>query len=426
MLIFDTKKLPVKIALFACIAAALVFAWFAVRWQIGSMLGELTPPGQPNGAEIAQLAINLAPRDARPRWLAAMEMRNTFSVDSMDRSVPMFEEVVRRSPYQYRWWMELGRAYEQADNSDRAEAAFRRAVDLAPDYTLPHWQFGNFLLRQNRTDEAFAELRRATESSQAYREQVFSLAWDYFDKDPSRVEALAADTPDVRAGLAFFYAGRNSPGDSLRMWNTLPPEEKAKHPKVSNTISRVLHDKRFYREALEFSRQTGVDTDAQPETIANGGFEESLGGNEGAMFDWKVFRGDGKLDINSDSTVRHSGNRSAKFNFRGYVKPTLLNLGQLVVVEPGQNYRLTFWVRTENLRSGGMPLLHVVNANDDKVLAESPAFPTGTNDWQQFDVDFTAPENCQGIAIRTARQLCGGECPIVGIFWYDDFVIRES
>ena len=44
-----------------------------------------------------------------------------------------------------------------------AEKAYRRAVEIAPDYTYPHWQIGNFYLRRNQSDEAFAELKKAAE-----------------------------------------------------------------------------------------------------------------------------------------------------------------------------------------------------------------------------------------------------------------------
>jgi tetratricopeptide (TPR) repeat protein len=131
-----------------------------------------------------------------------------FSPQSLEASVAMFEEVVRLAPNDFRYWIELGRAYEQAEEPEKAERALARAVQLAPNYTFPHWQFGNFYLRQNRSEEAFAELRKTTERSIVYREQVFSLAWDYFDKDPQKVEELAIDTPDVRSTLALFYAAR--------------------------------------------------------------------------------------------------------------------------------------------------------------------------------------------------------------------------
>ena len=92
-----------------------------------------------------------------------------------------------------------------------------------------------------------------------------------------------------------------------------------------------------------------------------------------------------------------------------------------VVVEPGKNYKLKFWLRTENLKSSGVPQIEIINGNDDKIIAVTRPFSLGTNDWQEIAVDFTAPENCEGISIRTTRTYCGENCPIAGLMWYDDF-----
>ena len=170
-----------------------------------------------------------------------------------------------------------------------------------------------------------------------YRDQVFSLAWDYFDKDPAKVEQLAADTPDVKASLALFYAVRNSPGDALRVWNTLSPEDKA-HLVIAKTIARRLLRQALLCESLEFARQAGLDSDAAAETITNPGFETYVGSDE-SLFSWKVNRNDGKLDIATDSAVKHGGTRSIRFVFRGYAKPTLSNLTQFVAAKPSQRYR---------------------------------------------------------------------------------------
>lgn len=406
------------------VLAALAAAWYAVSWQIGNMLADLTPPSQENSKEIAGLAVNLAPSDPAARWLAATKEKENFSSESIDKAALMFGDVVRRSPNDYRWWIELGRAYEQAEKPEIAEAALRRAVKLAPAYAFPRWQFGNFYLRQNRTAEAFAELKKATEGSLPFREQVFTLAWDYFDKDPAKLEQLVADTPDVKASLAYFYAVRNSPADALRVWNTLSTEDKAANPVTARTIAQGFFDKGYFRESLEFARQSGLDPQARIEAITNGGFETSVG-SDGSLFAWKLSRNEGKLDIATDSAVKHGGGRSIRFSFRGYAKPELSNLSQFVAVRSSQKYKITFWVRTENLRSGGGPLLEVVSANDGTLLASSRAFEGTSNDWQQMTLDITTPENCSGIVIRTGRSPCS-ECPIFGTFWYDDFSITTG
>lgn len=423
--IINSRNTKGRLVLIAVILTALVFAWFAVRWQIGSMLGELTSPTQANAMEIAQAAVSLAPRDPRPRSLVASKMKENFDAANIDGSVRMLEEAIRLSPYDFRWWIELGRAYEQAEKPEQAERALLRAVDLAPAYTFPHWQIGNFYLRQDRTDEAFSQLTKTTEKSLVYREQVFSLAWDYFDKDPAKVEQLAANTPDVRASLALFYAQRGAAKDSLRVWNSLPAEEKAKHPQVITIITQNLYAKRFYRQALEFSKQSGIDVDAAAETIGNGGFEKFLGDPESTLFGWRINRSDSKLDILPDSAVKTEGLKSLKLNFKTYAKPELYNVVQLVAVEPSARYSVSFMLRTENLRTGGEPLIEIVDANGDAVIVATPRFPLGTNDWQKITVEFVVPATCEGITIRTSRVPCGDLCPISGTIWYDDFKIAR-
>lgn len=401
----------------------MVFAWFAVRWQIGSMLGELTPPAQANAMDIARAAVSMAPSDPRSMWLVAAKLKENFDPENIEGSVRVLEDVVRLSPNDYRWWIELGRAYEQAEKPEDAERALQRAVDLAPAYTFPHWQIGNFYLRQDRSDEAFAQLTKTTEKSIVYREQVFSLAWDYFEKNPAKVEQLAANTPDVRASLAMFYAQRGAPADSLRVWNSLPADEKAKHPQILKIITQSLYAKRFYKQTLEFSKQSGIDPEASFETIGNGGFEKFIGDSESTLFGWRINRSDSKLDILPDSAVKTEGTKSLKLSFKTYAKQELYNVFQLVAVEPLARYSISFMLRTENLRSGGEPLLEIVDANNDVVIATTPRFPLGSNDWQKITVDFVVPEKSDGITVRTSRVQCGENCPISGTIWYDDFKI---
>ncbi len=402
-----------------------LLVWFGIRWQIANMLGELTQPSQENALGVAEAAIALSPRDPLPRWLLATKQKEDFSPESIEASVTSFEETVRRSPYDYRWWIELGRAYEQAERAEEAERAFRRAVELAPAYTYPQWQIGNFYLRRDRIDEAFTHLSRTTEKSIVYREQVFALAWDYFDGDPARVEQLAANTPGVRVTLAHFYAQRGAADDALRVWNSIDESERVRHPQILKNIIQYLYTKRLYRKTLEFARQSGVDLDAEPEKISNPGFEKFIGDAEGSLYGWKINRSDSRLEILTDSSVRTEGQRSLKLNFKAFSKPELYNVTQLVAVEPKARYRLSFMLRVENLRSGGEPLLEVMDSNNDAILARTPRFPLGSQDWQRWSVEFVVPEDCDGITVRTTRENCGEICPIAGIVWYDDFQLER-
>lgn len=70
-----------------------------------------------------------------------------------------------------------------------------------------------------------------------------------------------------------------------------------------------------------------------------------------------------------------------------------------------------------------MPMVEVLDPADNRLVAGSPAVATGTNDWQEFTVDFKAPEDSEGFVVRIARGFCGDACPIVGLLWLDDFTL---
>lgn len=416
VIVVDSTNIKARIALIAAVIVAVVCAFLMIKWQLGNMFATLTPAGDPNSTQVANLALSWSPNDPSTGWLAA----------TTKNDLAMFEQTVRLAPFDYRWRQELGRAFEQDEQPDRAEAEFKRAIELAPNFAYPHWRLANFYLRQERTDEALAQLKKAAENNQTYREQSFSLVWDYFDKDPAMVEGLAGDQPEARARLAYFFAGRGHADDAIRIWNTLSDETKAANPALAKGMALGLYDQRKFGAALEFSKQAGFDPNAAPETITDGSFERGLGDTGDSRFNWQVVRNDPKLDVAIDQRVKREGNRSMRVTFKNFVKPELYNISQTVVVTPNTRYRVRFWVRTENLKSAGAPLLEIINANDDKLLARSLSYPTGSNDWQEMFVDFATPEDCVGVTIRTARSYCGDACPITGIFWYDTFDLSRQ
>lgn len=420
----DSSRLPVRLCLIALIIFALVFGWFAVRWQLGNMLAELTMPSEPNAEEIAALSRSLAPSDPLTSWLTANTKRSGVTGDNSDDLLGDLREAVRLSPFDYRWWVELGRGYEQAEKPEMAEQAYLKAIEIAPEYTYPRWQLGNFYLRQNRSEEAFAELKKAAQKNDVYRQQVYSLLWDYYEQDTARLEQIAGDLPDAKASLALFYAARDRAEESLRIWNTLTDEEKKEHREIAKVVAQALYDKRFFQSAIEFVRQLGIEPKARPETIQNGGFEDPISYTDYNYFNWRVSPTE-KMDLNLDAAQKREGARSLRVTFNDFSNPQLNAIYQTIVVNPGARYVLSFWLKTENLKSAGTPVLDIVDRQNDKILATSEPFPVGTNDWHEMRIEFTAPEDTQAVYLRTARVFCGDNCPLVGAFWYDDFKLTK-
>jgi tetratricopeptide (TPR) repeat protein len=357
-------------------------------------------------------------------WFLASSEKDVFTPEKLAASLEKYEKVARLAPFDYRWWIELGRAREQAENAAGAEAAFLRAVSLAPNYTYPHWQAGNFYLRQGATDKAFAELKKASENNPVYRQQVFSTIWDYFDKDTARLEQLAGDAPNVRSDLAFFYASKERADDALRVWNTLTPEQKKENESDAKIIAQALFEKKYFRAAVGFTRELGIETEAEAGKFQNAGFETETGRENDSYFSWKVITAE-KVDVRFDRTQKHGGNRSLRIAFNGFSAAQYYQVYQIVAVEPNAKYRLSFWARGENLKSAGNPLIEIVNANDDKLIKASDAFPDGSSDWQEMKIEFVAPPNAEGVIVRVARAFCGAQCPLFGTIWLDDFQLTK-
>lgn len=391
--------------------------WFAVAWQFGNMIADFTKPTEPNAASVSRMALGLSPSDPLTNWLAA-SVRQEAAFDDPSG----FEDVVRMSPNDYRWWGQLGRAFEQADKSKQAEQAFLYARQIAPAYVLPQWQIGNFYLRQGRDKEALEALKTAARRDPIYREQVFSVVWDYYEKDPSKVEEIAAGKPEVLSGLAKFYAARNLPQKSLDVWNRLSQKDRDANRQTAELIAQALYDKRYLNSAAKFIDELEIEKDAATGKILNGGFEKDLLAPEKVFFSWKVSPAQG-IRTRITNFKKHSGKRSLEVGFGGYKNPEINNIYQTIPLEPGKSYAIEFWVKGESLASAGPPFLEVISANDSKQLARSEAFGTGTFDWKRMRVSFRVPSDAEGVMIRTAREICGEGCLLTGTFWYDDFSV---
>lgn len=420
---FDAGRLIVRLGLIVAALFAVVFGWTAARWQIGNMLAEFTSVNSPEAPRVADLSAAFAPGDPMTNWFLASAERDVFTPDRTTASLKKYERVVRLAPYDYRWWIELARARERAEDAAGAEAAFLRAAALAPAYTFPRWQLGNFYLRQGATEKAFAELRKSAASNPSYRHQVYSIVWDYFDRDPRRLEQIAGDDAAMRADLAVFYAAKERAPESLRVWNTLAPEEKKRHERAAKLIAQALFEKKYYRSAVGFTGDTETQSGARAEQFQNGGFESEVG-LENSYFEWKIAPVE-KVDVRLDRLQKREGSRSLRVVFNGFSGAYYNQTYQVVAVEPGAKYRLGFWFRVENLKSAGNPLIEIVNANDDKLIRASEAFPSGTTDWQQVNLEFAAPPNAEGIIVRVGRAFCGAQCPLFGTVWLDDFQISR-
>lgn len=175
------------------------------------------------------------------------------------------ENALEQTPTVSFGWLALAqelatRSKDEDASNDRAESAFRRALDIDPGYALPWRHYGAWLLRPGGADRrpmAEAALRKATELAP---EDAFS--WDLLGEAISGVEDC-----DAEAERAFRRATELAPDDA-DFWSHL-----GKHL----THSDAVEAEQAVRRAIEIEPETSLYwADLGGVLEARGRFQEAV------------------------------------------------------------------------------------------------------------------------------------------------------
>jgi len=141
----------------------------------------------PKAVEYLEQAIALDPTFARA-WAAlayCYMMMGGFGIWNNDYSGPLMKQALDKAleldPRQAEAHVGLGLWQYFGIDFSAAEASFRRALELGPDLVYARREYGLFLLRTGRPDEALAELQRAHELDPLNFLPLGGIFWVYSD-----------------------------------------------------------------------------------------------------------------------------------------------------------------------------------------------------------------------------------------------------
>jgi hypothetical protein len=163
--------------------------------------------------------------------------------------------------------------------------------------------------------------------------------------------------------------------------------------------------------------------------VSDGGFEGQLVRDIEAGFGWQwAGEDEAKAKAAIDPNGPRAGARSLRLEWSGDPRPALPVISQLVVVEPGQTYGVSFAARTGDLVSAGLPMVAVVDADDihGPPLGVSPPLPRDTGGWRDYTFEFAARETTRAVIVFLRRQCAVSPCPIYGRLWLDEFSIAAK
>jgi hypothetical protein len=411
----------VSIALFSSCA-------FAARgaWRVGAARLLAKYAGDSIAVEPARGAVALGPEDAETHSALGVVL---YNLKDTGGALAEFERAAEARPRDYFLWLQLGRARDEAGDAVGADASMLEAMRLAPFYSEPRWQYANALYRRGRLDEAFKEMRRASASNPSLYPVFADLAWGTYRGDVRAVEAVVRPRDDAeRVSLARLFARKGSGAAALALFRAAGEVDKDERRKF---LSELLRSRQFAAgyEVWAAGRDagSGATANAGVGVFTEPGFEGRVNTSD-AGFGWRQERAFEGVTLSLDEQSPKSGARALLVEWGGHASPGVTVVSQLVLVEPGARYRLSFAARTESVKTGGPPVVFVADESDpgERVLAQSEAVPQGTSAWREYAFDFTAGAKTEAVLVGLRRQNCDSNpCPMFGRVWLDDFSLRR-
>jgi tetratricopeptide (TPR) repeat protein len=376
--------------------------------------------------ERADQAVEMSPMDAEAHSARALVLYRSSDTRG---ALAELERAILLRPVDYLLWLQLGRARDESGDKEGALLALQESIRRAPYYAEPRWQYGNVLYRLGRFADAFPELRQAAESDPAQVPVLIDLAWSTYHGNVKTVEdIIGTHTDNARLSLASYFLKKGESSEGLRLLRTVTTVSSDYRRAL---LADLLKARRF---TAAYEVWSGGNNSAQPrppyETarITDPGFEGRLDLNTRG-FSWRQERAFEGVTPSLETKRPRSGLSCLLVEWNGHAVPEVPVMTQLVLVEPRSRYHLSFFVRTEDVVTGGLPVITITDASGDqaRTLVESKPFPQGTSDWQEYEMDFETPATTEAVVITLQRQSCAvNPCPMFGRIWLDDFALRKS
>jgi tetratricopeptide (TPR) repeat protein len=414
---FLIRILRILIA-FIGVGLCLVGIWMCARVALSNLLLNQAM----SSANIVSVnnSIRLNSANAEAYYVRAAFFR---TLNAKPQALTELEHAVALRPRDYYFWLELGLLRDELHDPSGALAAMNEAVRLAPYYAQPLWQRGNLLLRSGKYAEAFRDLNQAAQSNPIFAPNVIDLAWGISRRDPKITEQLAQINNDgMRLVFVGYLAKRGEAQEALNQFRLVRevPEEKRRE------IASQLIAAGAFTEAYQVWENSTTSSPDQIPQISDPSFEGPLRLDEGA-FGWRVPNALPGVNLSLDSTNPHTGSKSFHVEFDGPSSPDASILSQLLVVSPGQKYKIGFMARAADLVSGGQPVVQVYEARGEKKkLAESNPLSNTDANWKPYSLEFASSSETKVVSLRVQRQNCSSSpCPIFGSLWLDSFAIEQ-
>jgi tetratricopeptide (TPR) repeat protein len=210
-------------------------------------------------------AIILNPSDPQPKFNLAVIYQDQEKLEEAER---LYKIIVEHDPGFAPAWSNLASIQEKRGQADEAEKSHRRAMEADPDGCAPASQFGYFLLRAQRMDEASAVFEHSIRKDPRCANSWFGLGLVAEAKGDQRTalrsydNALIYNSSDLEAYVrsAKIMVSMGERGRAVGLLQKAASLDPARGD-INLLLGKLLLEEGKLKEAenaIELARKTGA------------------------------------------------------------------------------------------------------------------------------------------------------------------------
>jgi DNA-binding SARP family transcriptional activator len=375
-------------------------------------------------AKCLESAVRL--ESGNPEYWYGLGRYQQYNLEQPDAALAeqSYRKAIALNPVATEAWLDLGTAYELDGKTEEARAAYLQGKKSYPVSAEVSWRYGNFLLREGREAQAYAELRRAIEADPKRAAAAFSRAYRVNSNIEQILNELLPPQPSAYVEMINEAVSEGQLGAAKAIWDRL----LTLHPRLAMRDFEQLVAELLGAGEYDDARRVwdqGTSTMNLPPLLEPRGsvvwdpsFESNL---NGYSFSWQfkpIVQG---VSIGFDSAEKHSGSRSLRLAFDGEHNPDLEAACTVAVVQPSTIYRFSGWIKTKDVTTiyGVGFRIHSYGRFEPPAVNTKQIY--GNNPFTMIEQTWTTGPDIRRAVICVTREASDNPgVRISGTAWVDD------
>ena len=374
-----------------------------------------------------EASARLQPWNAQTQWLLGRYFLN--GPQDYANALKFLQRAVELDRYEGRYWIDLAAAHEVRGEASESKEALLRALQVEPTSVEIARETANFYLADNDTNRALPLFRVALQYDPGNTAAILGLCWRATNNVSQIVSLALPLQPASYFAFLKILADQNQSSPAEEVWQDLIAQ-KFRFPveEAFPYFDYLIQTRQIDQANKVWTDLSKVHPELQDRTASNlvsdGGFEtEFLNGG----FGWRS-RQTGQISILLDTSEVHSGTRSLRLGFAGPAGGDDVGVYEYVPVQPNTAYKLSAFVKTQELTTASGPRLAIEDPSTKEILGTTDEF-LDTSNWRLRTAEFVTRTDTHLVTLLIVRiPVVGipGNPLIKGTFWLDDVELMPA